>query len=68
MTDLHPIDPDVEFLDRESLDRMQLEKLLNMLNHVAATNDFYAERWRDAGVDVSKVRTFADFRSAIQVI
>jgi phenylacetate-CoA ligase len=68
MTDLHPIDPDVEFLDRESLDRMQLEKLLNMLKHVAATNDFYAERWRDAGVEVSKVRTFADFRSAIPVI
>lgn len=55
-------DREVETLSREELDRLQLKKLLKMLDHVSKTNPFYANHWKDAGIDVSKVKSLEDFR------
>ncbi|MBO9195401.1 phenylacetate--CoA ligase family protein [Rhizobium sp. 16-449-1b] len=53
---------EIETMSRDELDAMQLQKLLEMLEHVARTNPFYANFWKQAGIDVSKVKSFEDFR------
>jgi phenylacetate-CoA ligase len=54
---------EMETLSREDLDAMQLLKLQKMLSHVAQTNPFYANHWKNAGVDVTKIRNLDDLRS-----
>jgi|SRR5579871_68444 len=68
MTDLRPLDPELEFLDRAALDALQLAKLKALLRHVAATNPFYAARWEQAGLDVTRIQSFADFRRAVPML
>ncbi len=62
MTEPRFYDREIETMSRDELDAMQLKKLLDMLKHVARTNPFYAKHWKDAGIDVSKVKSFEDFR------
>lgn len=62
MTEPRFYDREIETMSRDELDAMQLQKLLEMLEHVARTNPFYANHWKEAGIDVSKVKSFEDFR------
>lgn len=62
MTEPRFYNRDMETLSRDELDAMQLQKLLAMLDHVSKTNPFYANHWKEAGIDVSKVKSFDDFR------
>ncbi|MAY33052.1 MAG: hypothetical protein CMM86_10655 [Rhodovulum sp.] len=62
MTEPRFYDRDTETMSRDELDAMQLQKLLAMLEHVAKTNPFYINLWKEAGIDVSKIKTFEDFR------
>lgn len=57
-----------ERADRESIKVQQFERLQEMLRHVARTNPFYAERWRNAGVDVETIRTLEDFRGRVPMV
>lgn len=52
----------IETLSRDELDALQLGKLREMLTHVAETNPFYANHWRNADIDVAKVRSLEDLR------
>lgn len=62
MTEPRFYDREIETMSRDELDAMQLRKLLDMLEHVARTNPFYANHWKEAGIDVSKIKSFEDFR------
>ncbi|KWV54183.1 hypothetical protein AS026_02645 [Rhizobium altiplani] len=62
MTEPRFYNREIETMSRDELDAMQLQKLLEMLEHVARTNPFYANHWKQAGIDVSKVKSFEDFR------
>ncbi|HRX37321.1 MAG TPA: AMP-binding protein [Aestuariivirga sp.] len=55
-------DREMETMARDQLDALQLKKLLSMLDHVAQTNPFYRQLWKEAGIDVARIRTFDDFR------
>lgn len=55
-------DQKMETLSRDELDAMQLQKLLAMLEHVSKTNPFYMNLWKEAGIDISKIKSFEDFR------
>lgn len=68
MTELRPFDKDVEFLPRDQIEAMQLQKLKAMLRHVAKTNAFYGNLWRKAAVDVDKISSFADFRALVPMV
>lgn len=61
-------DASVELADRDTIEKLQLKKLTEMLRHVYKTNDFYRAKWDDAGVDVEKIKSFADFASAIPLV
>ena len=43
----------------------QWQKLKDILARAQATNAFYAERWRKAGVDLDRVRSLEDFSAQI---
>lgn len=62
MTEPRFYNREIETMSRDELDAMQLQRLLEMLEHVARTNPFYANHWKQAGIDVSKVKSFDDFR------
>lgn len=62
MTEPRFYNREIETMSRDELDAMQLQKLLGMLEHVAKTNPFYANHWKEAGIDVSKIKSFEDFR------
>lgn len=62
MVERRVYDSEIENMSRDDLDALQLRKLRTMLMHVARTNPFYGRLWREAGVDVEKVRTLADLR------
>ena len=56
-------DPTVETLDRESLKRLQLQKLRAMLAEVLPTNAFYGRKLAAAGIqrpeDVGSLKDFS---------
>ena len=68
MSNLYPHQQLIEFKSRSEVEAMQLHKLKAMLKHVALTNKFYADKWREAGVDVESIGSFADFRAAIPMV
>ena len=68
MTELRPFDKDVEFLPRDQIEAMQLQKLKDLMRHVAKTNAFYGDMWRKAGVNVEKIASFADFRAYVPMV
>jgi phenylacetate-CoA ligase len=53
---------DVEELDRERLEALQSRKLAAQVERLHATNRFYANRWREAGVDPASVRSRDDLQ------
>ncbi len=54
--------PALERMTREEIRALQLERLQRQLARLAYTNPFFAARWRDAGVDISDVRSLEDIR------
>ena len=62
MTEPRFYNREMETMSRDELDAMQLQRLLTMLDHVSQTNPFYAKHWQDAGIDITKIRSFEDFR------
>lgn len=61
-------DPEWETLDREQLRKGQFELLQTQLTRLAATNPFFADRWREAGVDVAKVTDQDEFARMVPMI
>lgn len=58
----HPAHPPLERLDRPALQALQLERLQRQLARLQATNRFFAQRWRAAGVDAGAIRSLDDLR------
>jgi phenylacetate-CoA ligase len=54
--------PALECLDRSEVQALQLERLQRQLIRLQATNRFFADRWRAAGVDAGDVRSLDDLR------
>lgn len=61
-------DPSWETLDRETLRARQFALLKDRLVHLQATNPFFAKRWADAGVDVTRIQSHDDFARAVPMI
>ncbi len=61
-------DPSIELAGRDTIENIQLAKLIEMLRHVYQTNVFYRAKWDEAGVDIEKIKNFADFASAIPMV
>lgn len=57
-----------ERADRDSIKALQLERLRAMLEHVAATNSFYRDRWRAAGVDVTEIGSLEEFSARVPMV
>jgi phenylacetate-CoA ligase len=54
--------PALERLSRAEIETLQLRRLQRQLERLQATNRFFADRWRAAGVDAAAVRTLDDLR------
>jgi len=54
--------PALERLSRPEIEALQLRRLQRQLERLQATNRFFADRWRAAGVDPAAVRTLDDLR------
>jgi phenylacetate-CoA ligase len=54
-----------ERTDRAAIRTYQWDKLKELLPRVSATNAFYAEGWRAAGVDLARVKSLDDFSRQI---
>lgn len=61
-------DSNYELASRDDIRAGQFEKLKRLLDHVSATNDFYRERWRAAGVDLARIKSLADFAAAVPLV
>jgi len=57
-----PAHPALERMTRQEIQALQLERLQRQLSRLATTNPFFASRWRQAGVDVSEIRSLDDIR------
>jgi phenylacetate-CoA ligase len=57
-----PAHPALERMTREEIQALQLDRLRRQLARLAATNPFFASRWRDAGVEISSFRSLDDIR------
>ncbi|MFO0996640.1 MAG: hypothetical protein U1F33_08135, partial [Alphaproteobacteria bacterium] len=57
-----------ERLDAETVAAGQLKKLKSLLERTAATNAFYRDRWRAAGVDVATIASLEDFAARIPMV
>lgn len=60
--------PEFELVSVEELRAYQERRLLGLVRHAWETNEFYRDKWRDAGVDVAKLQTAQDVRKAIPLI
>jgi phenylacetate-CoA ligase len=56
------VHPALERMTREEIQALQLERLQRQLTRLAATNDFFASRWREAGIAVADIRSLDDVR------
>jgi phenylacetate-CoA ligase len=61
-------DARVELASEAEIAALQLRKLRELLNFVAATNPFYRELWRAAGVDVEAIDSIATFAATIPTV
>lgn len=61
-------DPSWETLDRDALRVRQFAVLKERLERLQATNPFFAKKWADAGVDLSRIHDHADFARAVPMI
>jgi phenylacetate-CoA ligase len=61
-------DPTYELMDRATLKALQFQRLQSMLEHVAATNPFYSERWKAAGVDIASLTSLEDFTARVPMV
>lgn len=61
-------DPEWETLGRDELRAGQFALLQRQLARLEATNPFFARLWRDAGVDLSKIRDHDDFARMVPMI
>lgn len=61
-------DPAWETLDREQLLRGQFELLQRQLGRLAVDNPFFSNLWREAGVDVTRIRTHSEFSRSVPMI
>jgi phenylacetate-CoA ligase len=57
-----------ELSDRQQIRAHQMKRLRTLLNHVAATNAFYARVWREHGVDVTAIKTLEDFTDRVPTV
>ncbi|MCD5422891.1 AMP-binding protein [Rhodococcus pyridinivorans] len=62
------IDPTIELVDREEIHRRQWHRLQQMLRWIWATNPFYRDYWRDAGVDLESINSMDDFVQRVPMI
>ncbi len=57
--------PAIETMSRADIEALQERRVLDLLPFVFERSPFYRELWTAAGVDVSQIRTLADFRERI---
>lgn len=57
-----------ELLSREELEALQLRRLKTLLARTWATNGFYRDHWRRAGVCPDDVQTLDDFRNRVPFV
>ena len=55
-------DKDIETLDRGSLEQLQLKRLRETMQRVAAHVPFYQHKFAEAGVDPTDIRSLDDLR------
>lgn len=57
--------PAIESLDRKTLLHLQWKKLAYQLDYLERTNEFYRERFRQAGVRASELASLEEFRERV---
>jgi phenylacetate-CoA ligase len=57
-----PVHPALERMTRDEVQALQLERLRRQLARLAATNEFFASRWREAGISVDDIDSLDDIR------
>ena len=62
MTETHFFEPEIETAPRESIRRMQLEKLQKQVAWACASVPWYRERFRELGVTPDDIRTLDDVK------
>ena len=61
-------EPEVELLPRDELDRLQEEKILELVPYVYERSALYRTTWEAAGVHPRDIRSMADFHERIPFI
>ena len=61
-------DAKLETMSEAEITDLQWSKLGPLLQQVWETNRFYSDRWRSAGVNLSKIKNLADFRANIPTV
>jgi phenylacetate-CoA ligase len=71
MTSQHPSELPRDELEKSDLAKiraLQTLRLRTLLDYVATTNEFYAGRWREQGVEVDKIKSLEDFADRVPTV
>src|SRR5947209_3865529 len=59
------VDPRLERMRHDDFRSLQFSMLKDLIDQVWATNPFYQARWKAAGAQPDRIRSFEDFTTAI---
>lgn len=62
------LDPKFELADSDTIAAYQIKTLLEILQKTWSTNEFYRTKWQEAGTDLSKIKSLADFSARIPTV
>ncbi len=61
-------DPEFELADSGTITAYQFKRLEELLQKTWATNEFYRRKWQEAGVDLDRIKSLADFADRVPMV